>query len=134
MTVALEIETASDVFTMRALSSAVVDEYVWPSWASAEVISVAAVYSTSAELPPGPPPGAPLGAPLEAPLPLGGAFIELDCAEELLDDVLESADDPLVPEHAVNNDVDRAAAMKIAASLFLFMMAPSMVPCASALL
>ena len=126
MTVALEIVTASDVFTMSALSSAVVDEYVWPSCVLAEVISVAALYSRSAELlPPGAPPGAPLGA---LPLLLGGALIELDCADEALADELVSVEeDPLVAEQAVNNDVDRAAAMTIAANLLAFMTTPSVV-------
>ena len=54
--------------------------------------------------------------------------MELDCADELSDDALEVADEPLAPEQAVNSVVDSAAAMTIAMILFFPIEAPSTAP------
>ena len=54
--------------------------------------------------------------------------MELDCADELSDDVLEAADELLAPEQAVNSVVDSAAAMMIAMVLFFPIEALSAAP------
>ena len=55
--------------------------------------------------------------------------MELDCADELPDDALEAADEPLAPEQAVSSVVDSAAAMMIAMVLLFTIEALPQYPC-----
>lgn len=122
--------TASDVFTMSALSSAVVEAYVWLSCESADVISVAPTYSKSDELPPGAPPASPWppsgGCPSGPPLPPSGGALGIP---ESLDALAETALAPatlavevtLAPEQPVIATTASREAMTIDRTLFLIM-------------
>lgn len=55
--------------------------------------------------------------------------MELDCADEVSDDALEAADEPLAPEQAVSSVVDSAAAKMIAMILFFPIEAPPQHAC-----